>query len=117
MPPSKALEQNAIEARCIRQCVLMTATSTSAGAVLLWAVLPQLAVVLLSLPFKSCGWHLTVVPSSSRSGVAAHGPRQTQSRLSGARPAPYLCWRCLALGGAATARGGAPQPVVQELRV
>ena len=29
----------------------------------------------------------------------------------------YLCSRCLALGGAATARGGAPQPVVQELRV
>ena len=29
----------------------------------------------------------------------------------------YLCWRCLALGGAATARGGAPQPAVQELRV
>ena len=29
----------------------------------------------------------------------------------------YLCWRCLAQGGAATARGGAPQPVVQELRV
>jgi hypothetical protein len=40
----------------------MTATSTSAGAVLLRAVLPQLAVVLLSLPFKSCGWDLTVVP-------------------------------------------------------
>ena len=29
----------------------------------------------------------------------------------------YLFWRCLAQGGAATARGGAPQPVVQELRV
>ena len=27
----------------------------------------------------------------------------------------YLCWRCLALGGAATARGGAPQPAVQGL--
>ena len=39
----------------------MTARSTSVGAVLLRAVLPQLAVVLLSLPFKSCGWDLTVV--------------------------------------------------------
>ena len=53
MSRSKASEQNAIEARCIRWCVLMTARSTSAGAVLLWAVLPQLAVVLLSLSFKS----------------------------------------------------------------
>ena len=53
MSRSKASEQNAIEARCIRWCVLMTATSTSAGAVLLRAVLPQLAVVLLSLSFKS----------------------------------------------------------------
>ena len=42
----------------------MTATSTSAGAVLLRAVLPQLAVVVLSLSFKSCGWDLIVVSTA-----------------------------------------------------
>ena len=33
-------------------------TTTSGGALLLEAVVPQLAVVLLSLPLKSCGWDL-----------------------------------------------------------
>ena len=74
MSRSKASEQNAIEARCIRWCVLMTATSTSAGAVLLWAVLPQLAVVLLSLSFKSCGCDLTAVPIA-RVPVLVDGPK------------------------------------------
>ena len=79
MSRSKASEQNAIEARCIRQCVLMTATSTSAGAVLLWEVLPQLAVVLLSLPFKSCGWDLSVVP------IARVPAESTRTSLRGAQ--------------------------------
>ena len=34
-------------------------TTTSVGAYLLGAVVPQLAVVLLSLPFKSCAWDPT----------------------------------------------------------
>ena len=52
----------------------MTATSISAGAVLLWAVLPQLAVVLLSLSFKSCGCDLTAVPIA-RVPVLVDGPK------------------------------------------
>ena len=40
----------------------MTARSTSVGALLLRAMVSQLAVVLLSPPFKSCGWDLTAVP-------------------------------------------------------
>ena len=47
---------------------------TSAGAVLLWAVLPQLAVVLLSLSFKSCGCDLTAVPIA-RVPVVVDGPK------------------------------------------
>ena len=47
---------------------------TSAGAVLLWAVLPQLAVVLLSLSFKSCGCDLTAVPIA-RVPVLVDGPK------------------------------------------
>ena len=39
-------------------------TTTSGGALLLEAVVPQLAVVLLSLPLKSCGWDLTDVSSA-----------------------------------------------------
>ena len=52
----------------------MTARSTSAGAVLLWAVLPQLAVVLLSLSFKSCECDLTAVPIA-RVPVLVDGPK------------------------------------------
>ena len=40
----------------------MTARSTSVGALMLRAMMSQLAVVLLSPPFKSCGWDLTAVP-------------------------------------------------------
>ena len=72
--PEQASEQNAIEARCIRWCVPMTARSTSVGAVLLRAVLPQLAVVLLSLSFKSCGCDLTAVPIA-RMPVVVDGPK------------------------------------------
>ena len=65
----------------------MTATSTSAGAVLLRAVLPQLAVVLLSLPFKSCGWDLTAVPSrqlpAAQELVGASQPDVAHQRARG----------------------------------
>ena len=39
-------------------------TTTSGGALLLEAVVPQLAVVLLSLPLKSCGWDLAAAAAS-----------------------------------------------------
>ena len=53
-------------------------TTTSGGALLLEAVVPQLAVVLLSLPFKSCGWDLTVVPTSR---VPAKSTRKVDGRV------------------------------------
>ena len=70
-------------------------TTTSGGALLLEAVVPQLAVVLLSLPLKSCGWDLTdassvrvtaestrTPPRWSQSGVLAMSSMTTCNQVA-----------------------------------
>ena len=53
-------------------------TTTSGGALLLEAVVPQLAVVLLSLPLKSCGWDLTDVSSARVTAKSSRRPLKLQ---------------------------------------
>ena len=70
-------------------------TTTSGGAILLEAVVPELAVVLLSLPLKSCGWDLTdassvrvtaestrTPPRWSQSGVLAMSSMTTCNQVA-----------------------------------
>ena len=54
-------------------------TTTSGGALLLEAVVPQLAVVLLSLPLKSCGWDLTDVSSARVTAKSSRRPPRGSS--------------------------------------
>ena len=49
-------------------------TTTSGGALLLEAVVPQLAVVLLSLPLKSCGWDLIDASSARVTAKSSRRP-------------------------------------------
>ena len=54
-------------------------TTTSGGALLLEAVVRQLAVVLLSLPLKSCGWDLTDVSSARVTAKSSRRPPRGSS--------------------------------------
>ena len=54
-------------------------TTTSGGALLLEAVVPLLAVVLLSLPLKSCGWDLTDVSSARVTAKSSRRPPRGSS--------------------------------------
>ena len=58
-------------------------TTTSGGAILLEAVVSEHAVVLLSLPLKSCGWDLTDVSSARVTAESTRTPLALRTSCGG----------------------------------
>ena len=94
------LRKSACHTRFVAGQAGYVVTTTSAGALLLMAVVSQLAAVLLSLPFKSLGWDLTAVPSVR---VTAESTRTPSRGVTGGGPDdPFVATACASWMAAAT---------------